>query len=84
MGITMKYFLVERDRSTRTPRYMELSDRDEALRLLNEKEKTRAPEMEVVLLVARTIEDLKGTHSRYFLTARESNDRLKGAYGLSA
>lgn len=78
----MKYFVVERDRNARTTRYVELTDRDEAVRLVNAKEKAKQPHMEVVLLMADSIEALKDTHSRYFLTAKESMDRLKAAFGI--
>lgn len=40
---------------------------DEALALLGERERERAPHVEVVLLSARSLDDLRITHGRYFM-----------------
>ena len=74
----MTYFLVEFDRSGPPPaRVTTFEEAAPALRALKDREADRKPEVEVVLLLADSLDDLKRTHSRYFLTIDEEIAQLR-------
>lgn len=73
----MRFFVMEYNRKTDEGRWTEFAEVDAALADLSVKEAERFPEMEVVLLMGRSIEDLKITHGRYFMTPTEMVQRLK-------
>ena len=67
----MKPFLIEFNRSTSEVRVTEFDNSREAIAVLNERERAKGPEMEVVLLFAESEEQLRYTHSRYFYDVAE-------------
>lgn len=72
------YYLIEHDRTTKTTDWFEYSDYQEARRACFEKEQQYASanknEMEVVVFEADSLEDLKQTHSRYFVQSEKDSD----------
>lgn len=69
----MKYFLVEYNRQTEDVSLTtyEEGERDQAALATREREMSKAPYMEVVLLGADSEETIRLTHSRYFSRMRE-------------
>lgn len=67
----LHYFLLENDRQSGELVVSEYTDKTEAASALHEKETNRAPEVEVVLFMARSLDDLKRTHSRFFKSLGE-------------
>lgn len=65
------YFLIEHNRTTKQTQYAEYSDYPTAQAACLEKEQqyfaNHRNEMEVVVFEANSIDDLKRTHSRYFV-----------------
>jgi hypothetical protein len=74
MTIDLKYFLLEYNRRTRDLVVSEFIENEEATAVHNRTERNRLPEVEVVLFMARSLDDLKVTHSRFF----KSFDELIG------
>ena len=70
----MKYFLIHYDRPAgkllSVQKYAD-ADRAQAYADVNAQELAKPHHVEVVLLSARSIEDLHRTHGRYFKTARQ-------------
>ena len=62
----MKYFLLEFDRRENRPNWTTFDDKRLALDALRTTEAARQDHVEVVLLMARSLDDLRMTHSRYF------------------
>lgn len=71
------YFLIEHNRTTKETLWKEFSDYVAAQFACLKKEQdyfhAHRPEMEVVVFEAKSIDDLKRTHSRYFV-AEGQND----------
>lgn len=67
----MHYFLVEFDHSRNQARWQEFKAAGPALEQLSLREAERLPHVEVVLLMANSLDELKKTHGRYFQTAAE-------------
>ena len=87
----MTYFLLEYNRLSERAEVTAYADAADALKVLSAREGAKAPEVEVVLLMADSVEQLKRTHSRYFLSAQqmflsaqEMMDNLKGSLALPA
>lgn len=80
----MTYFLLEFDRRIGVSTWSEWTDSEAALAELAARERNRQPEVEVVLLLADSIDQLKRTHSRYFMTAREIAEDLRASFKLPA
>lgn len=74
----MKYFIVERDRKRANSTWCEFSDRAQALKALSDKEAAREPHVEIVLLRAASLDELRVTHGRYFMGAKELISRTSG------
>lgn len=72
----MKPFLIQYNRRTENVIVTPFDDRDEALRVLNQREAARGEDEEVVLLFAANEEVLHSTHARYFMPAAEITRRL--------
>ena len=72
------YYLIEHNRTTKTTDWFEYSDYQEAWRACFEKEQQYASEnkneIEVVVFEADSLEDLKQTHSRYFVESEKNPD----------
>ena len=72
------YYPIEHKRTTRTTDWFEYSDYQEARRACSEKEQQHASanknEIEVVVFEADSLEDLKQTHSRYFVQSEKDSD----------
>ena len=72
------YYLIEHNRATKTTDWFEYSDYQEARRACFEKEQQyvleNKNEIEVVIFEADSLEDLKQTHSRYFVQSEENSD----------
>lgn len=72
------YYLIEHNRTTKTTDWFEYSDYQEAQRACFEKEQQYASvnknEIEVVIFEADSLEDLKQTHSRYFVESEQKSD----------
>lgn len=62
----MRFFLTQYDRTARQAHVTAFDDEAEALRELRLREAAREPNVEVVLLMARSEDDLRRTHARYF------------------
>ena len=74
----MKQFLVEYDRFGTAPAAITaFQDSRAALASLKQREARRRPEVEVVLLFAESIDDLKVTHARYFMTTDEHDRQIE-------
>lgn len=76
------YLLIEHNRTTKETHWTEFSDYSAAqiagLQKEHEYFHAKRHEMEVVVFEANSIEDLKRTHSRYFV-AEGQNDNAAGA-----
>ena len=72
------YYLIEHNRTTKTTDWFEYSDYQEAWRVCFEKEQRyvleNKNEIEVVVFEAESLEDLKHTHSRYFVQSEKNSD----------
>ena len=72
------YYLIEHNRTTKTTDWFEYSDYQEARRVCFEKEQqyvlANKNEIEVVIFEADSLEDLKQTHSRYFVESGKNPD----------
>ena len=63
----MKHFLMVFNRKTGQLRMKEYADvRDAILQRLEEEQTNDSPDVEIVVIGAPSLEDLKVTHSRYF------------------
>ncbi len=71
----MRFFVMEYNRRTEEAHWTEFGVIGDALALLREKEAKKVAEMEVVLLMGRSIGDLKITHGRYFMGPVEMAQR---------
>lgn len=67
----MKVFLVHHNRRTETSVVRTFEDVASAAPLLRELESSKGRDEEVVLMFARSEEQLKKTHPRYFMPASE-------------
>ena len=76
------YYLIEHNRTTKETRYAEYADYPSAQAACLHKEQqyflSNHNEMEVVVFEANSIEDLKRTHSRYFVKDSQA-DNVAGA-----
>ena len=72
------YYLIEHNRTTKTTDWYEYKNYQTARRACFDKEKQYASEnkneIEVVVFEADSLEDLKQTHSRYFVQSEEDPD----------
>ena len=72
------YYLIEHNRTTKTTDWFEYSDYQEVRRDCFEKEQKyvleNKDEIEVVIFEADSLEDLKQTHSRYFVESEKTPD----------
>ena len=72
------YYLIEHNRTTKTTDWFAYSDYQEARRVCFEKEQQyvleNKNEIEVVIFEADSLEDLKQTHSRYFVQGEKDSD----------
>ena len=72
------YYLIEHNRTTKTTDWFEYSDYQEARRACFEKEQQYAlankNEIEVVVFETDSLENLKQTHSRYFVQSEKNSD----------
>ena len=72
------YYLIEHNRTTKTTDWFEYSDYQTAWRDCFEKEQqyvlANKNEIEVVIFEAGSLEDLKQTHSRYFVQSEKDSD----------
>ena len=71
----MRFFVMEYDRKKSVGHWTEFGVIDDALASLRTKEASRSPEVEVVLLMGRSLDDLKMTHGRYFMSPMEMVER---------
>ena len=71
------YYLIEHNRTTKKTDWFEYNDYQEARRVCFEKEQQyvleNKNEIEVVVFEADSLEDLKQTHSRYFVDSEKSD-----------
>jgi len=71
------YYLIEHNRTSKKTQCTEYSDYTSAQRASLQKEQqyflNRQHEMEVVVFEANSIDDLKRTHSRYFVEEEKDN-----------
>lgn len=63
----MRYFLIQHNRRTGETATQVFADRHEASDELLVRESGRLPHVEVVLLMAESVEQLAKTHPRYFV-----------------
>ena len=72
------YYLIEHNRTTKTTECSEYSDYQKAQRDCFKKERQyvleNKDEIEVVIFEADSLEDLKQTHSRYFIESEKNSD----------
>ena len=72
------YYLIEHNRTTKTTKCDEYKDYQIARRVCFEKEQQyvleNKNEIEVVIFEADSLEDLKQTHSRYFVRSEKDSD----------
>ena len=72
------YYLIAHNRTTKTTDWFEYSDYQEVRRDCFEKEQQyvleNKNEIEVVIFEADSLEDLKQTHSRYFVQSEKDSD----------
>lgn len=80
----LHYFLLEYNRRDGDLVVSEFAENDEATAALHEKETNRAPDVEVVLFMARSLDDLKHTHSRFFKSLEELVEDFQSAVGAQA
>lgn len=84
------YYLIEHNRTAKTTDWFEYSDYQAARLASFEKEQRYAlaskDEIEVVVFEADSLEDLKQTHSRYFVESEKKSDTTDAviAVGLVA
>ncbi|GAA0208892.1 hypothetical protein [Corynebacterium riegelii] len=65
----MKHFLIVYNRRTGDRQLTEYTDADQAIRARLEAESENSnPDVEIVVIGAASLDDLKVTHSRYFTT----------------
>jgi hypothetical protein len=76
----LHYFLFEYDRRTGDLEVSEFTDEPEATAALHVKETAREQHVEVVLLLARSLDDLKITHSRFFKNLKELEEDLLAGF----
>ena len=75
----MKHFLMVFNRKTGALRMKEYADvRDAILQRLEEEQANDNPDVEIVVIGAPSLEDLKVTHSRYFALGARREGFLKG------
>lgn len=73
----MAFFLIQYDRPAgKIPALQEYALREEAYARRNDLERSKEAHIKVVVLEGGSLEDIKRTHSRYFLTLEELIDRL--------
>jgi hypothetical protein len=73
----MAFFLIQYDRPAgKILALQEYVVREEAYARRNDLERNKEDHIEVVVLEGGSLEDIKRTHSRYFLTLEELVDRL--------
>jgi len=77
----LHYFLLEKDHASGGLVVTEFYEKSEADVALHERESARAPDVEVVLFMSRSLDDLKRTHSRFFKTLGERVGELEVAAG---
>jgi len=80
----MSYFLMEFNRDDASRILTRFENSQAALAALREHEAARRPEVEVVLLMAESEEQLRRTHGRYFMTIREMAQRMTNEVLASA
>ena len=82
------YYLIEHNRTTKTTGWDEYKNYQTAWRACFEKEQQHASankdEMEVVVFEADSLEDLKQTHSRYFVESEENLEMAEIVTGIGA
>jgi hypothetical protein len=80
------YYLIEHNRNTKTTKLVEYSDFYESQKIGLAKEqqylRNHRNEMEIVIFEADSIEDLKRTHSRYFVKQKDTTGGALVAVGL--
>jgi hypothetical protein len=73
----MAFFLIQYDRRAgKMLALQEYAAREEAYARRNDLERSKEDHIEVVVLEGGSLDDIKRTHSRYFLTLAELIDRL--------
>ena len=79
----MKYFVLVYNSKTGELRMSEFADRDAALALRIEREDRYRgePDVEVVVIAAHSLDEIKQSHSRYFMNVAK-NFSLSGDYEL--
>ena len=75
----MKFFVVEYERRSQAVSVAEFVTSEEALLYLRNREAMRGPTLEVVFFMARDLDSLKATHSRFFSAAQEITAPLANA-----
>lgn len=80
----MTYFVLEHDRRTGENVIHEFTESGPAYKVLNEKERDRLPHVEVVLLRASSLDQIRQSHSRYFLTLEELLASVQEKLALAA
>jgi hypothetical protein len=70
------FFVVQYDRRAGKGVWLEFEEAELALNALREKEAAREPHVEVVLFMADSLDQLRETHSRFFMDAEEIGARL--------
>ena len=82
------YYLIEHNRTTKATDSYEYKNYQTARRACFEKEQQHASankdEMEVVVFEADSLEDLKQTHSRYFVESEENLEMADIVAGIGA
>lgn len=73
----MSYFLMEYNRESGVRRLQSFDDEAEALLELATREAARETAVEVILFMAQSEDDLRRTHSRFFMTAEGIGERLE-------
>jgi hypothetical protein len=79
----LHYFLLEKNHKTGKLGVSEFTEKADADSALFDRESNRLPEVEVVLFMAWSLDDLKHTHSRFFKTLDEMVDDFRAAAGVS-
>ena len=80
----LRYFLLELDHRSGDLVVSEYGENEEATAALHERESRREPEVEVVLFMAHSLDDLKRTHSRFFKSLKELVKDFQSAVGAEA
>ena len=73
----MKYFLMEFDRATGERELKVFDDEVVAMDALRDREAARKPSVEVVLFFAKSEDQLRRTHSRFFMSEKEIGERMR-------